>query len=94
MAYHNCHRWWGLIVLAGCNADCCFNIFSCMNSGSTNDCLAWDLSSASSVVEDPNWPSDFVSLVMRLLFAQTIFLHLIQVVVTILIPRLQSCVGD
>ncbi len=58
----------------------CFNIFSCMNSGSTNDCLAWDLSSASSVVEDPNWPSDFVSLVMRLLFAQTIFLHLIQVV--------------
>jgi hypothetical protein len=30
-----------------------------MNSGSTNDCLAWDLSSAHSVVEDPNWPSDF-----------------------------------
>ncbi len=25
----------------------------------TNDCLAWDLSSASSVVEDPNWLPDF-----------------------------------
>ena len=59
MAYCNCHGCWGLVVLAGCNADCCFNIFSCMNSGSTNDCLAWDLSSASSIVDDPNWPSEF-----------------------------------
>jgi hypothetical protein len=46
-------------VLAGCNAGCHFNIFSFMNSGSTNDCLTWDLSGASSVMEDPNWPSDF-----------------------------------
>ena len=59
MAYRNRHGCWGLVVLAGCDADCRFNIFSCMNSGSTNDCLAWDLSSAHSVVEDPNWPSDF-----------------------------------
>jgi hypothetical protein len=59
MAYQNCHGCWGLVVLAGCDADCCFNILSCMNSGSTTDCLAWDLSSASSVVEDPNWSSDF-----------------------------------
>jgi hypothetical protein len=59
VAYQNCHGCWGLVVLAGCDADCCFNIFSCINSGSTNDCLAWDLSCASSVEEDPNWPSDF-----------------------------------
>ena len=30
-----------------------------MFSGSTNDCLAWDICEASKVVENADWPSDF-----------------------------------
>jgi len=59
MAYHNRHGCWGLVVLAGCNADCHYNIFSCMYSGSTNYCLAWDVSTASKIVEHDDWPSNY-----------------------------------
>ena len=45
--------------MAGCDADCRYNIFSCVNSGSTNDCLGWDVCEASKVVEHSDWPSDF-----------------------------------
>lgn len=58
-AYRNRHGCWGLVVLAGCDADCRYNIFSCVNSGSTNDCLGWDVCEASKVVEHSDWPSDF-----------------------------------
>ena len=30
-----------------------------MYSGSTNDCLAWDICGASKIVEHDDWPSDF-----------------------------------
>eukprot|EP01036_Dinobryon_divergens_P029172 gene29172-38236_t len=40
MAYRNRHGCWGLVVLAGCDARCRFTMFSCKNSGSTNDCIA------------------------------------------------------
>jgi hypothetical protein len=43
MAYRNRHGCWGLVVFAGCDANCCYNIFSCMYSGSTSDCLACDI---------------------------------------------------
>ena len=59
MAYHNRHGCWGLVVLAGCDADCRYNIFSCMYSGSTNDCLAWDICAASKIVEHDDWPMEF-----------------------------------
>ncbi len=55
MAYQNHHGCWGLVVLAGCDANCHYNIFSCMYSGSTNYCLAWDISKASKVVEHHDW---------------------------------------
>jgi hypothetical protein len=60
MAYHYQHGCWGLVVLAGCDANCHYNIFSCMYSGSSNDCLAWDISAASKVVEHDDWPPNFV----------------------------------
>ncbi len=47
---------WGLVVLAGCDADHCYNILSCMYSGSTNDSLAWDICGASKIVEHEDWP--------------------------------------
>ena len=30
MAYHNWHGCWGLVALAGYDADCHYNIFSCI----------------------------------------------------------------
>jgi len=59
MAYRNRHDCWGLVVLAGCDADCHYNIFSCMYSGSTNDCLAWNICTASKIVEHDDWPSNY-----------------------------------
>ena len=59
MAYRNRHGCWGLVVLAGCDVNCKFNIFSCKNSGSTNDCLAWDICAAKDIVEGPAWPDEY-----------------------------------
>ena len=44
MAYRNRDGCWGLVVLAGCDAHCRFTMFSCKNSGATNDSIAWDMS--------------------------------------------------
>jgi hypothetical protein len=52
MAYRNRHDCWGIVVLAGCNAHCIFKMFSCKNSGSTNDTIAWDLSYWKYLVEE------------------------------------------
>lgn len=52
MAYRNRHGCWGLVVLAGCDARCKFTMFSCMNSGSTNDCIAWELSLLKRLIND------------------------------------------
>lgn len=38
--YYNRHQCYGLVVLAGCDADLRFNMFSICSTGSTNDCLA------------------------------------------------------
>ena len=52
MAYRNRHDCWGLVVLAGCDAHCRFTMFSTMNSGSTNDTIAWDLSLLKKIIID------------------------------------------
>jgi hypothetical protein len=59
MVYRNQHGCWGLVVLAGCDADCHYNIFSCMYSGSTNASLAWDVCGASKIVEHDDWSMEF-----------------------------------
>jgi hypothetical protein len=41
-AYYNRHGFFGLVVLAGCDACCRFTMFSCKNTGSTN---RWELPS-------------------------------------------------
>ena len=40
--YRNRKGFWGIVVLAGCDAKCRFNIFSAQWSGGTHDCLAWE----------------------------------------------------
>jgi hypothetical protein len=77
MAYQNHYGCGGFVFLAGCDADCHYNIFSCMYSGSMNDFLAWDISEASKVVEHPSWPSDFYVISDEALFAQITFSLLI-----------------
>ena len=60
MAYRNRHGCWGLVVLAGCDARCRFTMFSCKNSGSTNDCIAWELSLLKKlIIDDRRLPEQF-----------------------------------
>jgi len=60
MAYRNRHGCWGLVVLAGCDARCRFTMFSCKNSGSTNDCIAWELSLLKKlIIDDHRLPAQF-----------------------------------
>lgn len=51
MAYRNRHGCWGLVVMAGCDAHCRFNMFSMVSAGSTNDCVAWELSAMKKLIE-------------------------------------------
>jgi hypothetical protein len=59
MAYRNRHGCWGLVVLAGCDAHCKFTMFSCKNSGSTNDTIAWDASLLKQEIDKGNLPPEY-----------------------------------
>jgi len=60
MAYRNRHGCWGLVVMAGCDARCRFTMFSLVSSGSTNDCIAWELSQMKQLIEvDKRLPQQF-----------------------------------
>ena len=60
MAYRNRHGCWGTVVLAGCDARCRFTMFSCKNTGSCNDIMAWDFSCLKKLVEvDGRLPDGF-----------------------------------
>mgnify|MGYP003387012646 CR=1 FL=1 len=59
MSYRNRHGCWGLVVLAGCDAQCRFTMWSCKNSGSTNDCIAWDISDLKALLESGRLPPEF-----------------------------------
>lgn len=54
MSYRNRHDCWGLVVLAGCDSKLRYTMFSCINSGSTNDISAWELSSLKSLLDQGN----------------------------------------
>lgn len=59
VAYRNRHDCWGLVVLAGCDAHCRFNMFSCMNAGSTNDVMAWELSQMKKDIDAGRLPKKY-----------------------------------
>jgi hypothetical protein len=58
-AYYNRHGFFGLVVLAGCDARCRFTMFSCKNTGSTNDVIAWELSQLSTAIGEGLLPEEF-----------------------------------
>ena len=43
ICYRNRKGVWGLVVFAGCDHKCRFTMFSVKCPGSTNDCIAWEL---------------------------------------------------
>lgn len=62
-SYRNRHGCWGLVVMAGCDARCRFNMFSVISSGSTNDALAWEMSAMKDIIENQNrLPQEFYAI--------------------------------
>jgi hypothetical protein len=53
MAYRNRHDCWG------CDAKCRFTMFSCKNSGSTNDTLAWEMSDVTAQIDNGKLPARY-----------------------------------
>lgn len=53
-SFRNRKGLWGIVVLAGCDARTKFHLFSAANTGSTNDCTAWDRCKLKEVVVDNN----------------------------------------
>jgi hypothetical protein len=58
-SYRNRKNMWGILVLAGCDAKCRFNIFSCQWSGGTHDCLAWEGSFMKRVLDEGRLPDKY-----------------------------------
>ena len=50
---------WALVVLAGCDSQCRFNMFAAKYSGSTNDALAWEWSETKEIVDGDDWPTPY-----------------------------------
>jgi hypothetical protein len=50
---------WGIVILAGCDARTKFHLFSAKNTGSTNDCTAWDNSNLKKLIDEGFLPVQF-----------------------------------
>jgi hypothetical protein len=59
VAYRNRHGCWGLVVLAGCDARCRFTMFSCINTGSTNDVTAWNMCDLKTLLMNGRLPEPY-----------------------------------
>ena len=59
MAFRNRKNCFGIVVLAGCDSECRFRMFSCKSSGSTNDILAWEFSDVKAALEDGALPGQY-----------------------------------
>jgi hypothetical protein len=59
MAYRNRHDCWGIVVLAGCDSNLRFLMFSAISTGSTNDVLAWDFCAMKKLLEEGALPRPF-----------------------------------
>ena len=59
MSYRNRKGMWGIVILAGCDARCKFHMWNNKNTGSTNDCTAWDNSALKERIEDGALPGNY-----------------------------------
>jgi hypothetical protein len=61
--YRNRKGFFGIVVIAGCESNLRFNIFSSKCSGATHDSLAWEVSSAKHlIVDEGRLPLPFVAI--------------------------------
>jgi hypothetical protein len=51
-AYYNRKCMYGIVVMAGCDSDLSFNLFSALASGATHDSLAWEYTALKKAIED------------------------------------------
>lgn len=60
ISYRNRKNCWGVVVLAGCDAELRYTMFSVKSSGSTNDTTAWDMSENKFLLtQEKRLPSSF-----------------------------------
>jgi hypothetical protein len=64
-SYRNRKNCWGMVAFAGCDHECKFIMFSAQNSGSTNDIIAWKMTSVYNYIVKEN----IVGLPHRFFFA-------------------------
>ncbi len=58
-AYRNRKSCWGIVILAGCDAQCRFSLFSLQCSGSTNDIMAWELCRLKTMLDEGMLPRQY-----------------------------------
>jgi hypothetical protein len=59
MGYRNRKGCYGIVVLAGCDANTKFLMFSCQSTGSTNDYLAWKWCTVKELLDEGHLPNQF-----------------------------------
>jgi hypothetical protein len=50
---------WGIVVLAGCDANTKFHLWNASNTGSTIDCTAWDRCGLKLLIDQGRWPDGY-----------------------------------
>jgi hypothetical protein len=58
-SFFNRHGCFALVVMAGCDANCRFDMFSCNSAGSTPDVTAWSISKLKQQMDAKLLPIDF-----------------------------------
>ena len=58
-SYLNRKSCWGIVVLAGCDAQCRFTLFSSQCSGSTNDIMTWEMCGLKTILDDGLLPPQY-----------------------------------
>jgi hypothetical protein len=59
MAYRNRHGCFGIVILAGCDANLRFHMFSSVSGGSTNDIMAWQFCAMKSLLDNNRLPEPY-----------------------------------
>ena len=58
-SYRNRKQCWAILVLAGCDSKCRFNMFSAKWSGSTHDHSAWETSAMKGILDSGRLPEEY-----------------------------------
>lgn len=59
VSYRNRHDCFGIVVMAGCDSNCKYHMFSCISAGSTNDIFAWECSAMKENLDNNLLPAKY-----------------------------------